>query len=89
MILAGLEEEARDLLPYRHLPALHTVGYEEWFQCFDGLLTKEAAIDKIKQHSRNYAKRQMTWFRKYGQWEIFDFGDFTKILPFVLQSTQK
>jgi tRNA dimethylallyltransferase len=89
MILAGLEDEARNLLPYRHYPALRTVGYEEWFQYFDGSWSKETAIDKMKQHSRNYAKRQMTWFRKYGQWEIFNFADFTKILPYILQSTQK
>jgi tRNA dimethylallyltransferase len=89
MVLAGLEAEASALLPHRHLPALRTVGYEEWFQYFDGLLTREDTIDKIKQHSRNYAKRQMTWFRKYGQWEIFNFADFTKILLYILQRTQK
>jgi len=68
MIAAGLEDEARSLLPYRERPALHTVGYEEFFDFFDGKISREAAIDKIKQHSRNYAKRQATWFRKYGEW---------------------
>jgi len=65
MIEAGLEEEARALWPFRHLPALRTVGYEEFFDYFEGLISREEAIDKIKQHSRNYAKRQATWFRKY------------------------
>jgi tRNA dimethylallyltransferase len=69
MIAAGLEAEARALLPWRHRPALKTVGYEEFFACFDGLISRETAIEKIKQHSRNYAKRQATWFRKYGHWE--------------------
>lgn len=71
MVAAGLEEEARALLPYRDLPALRTVGYEEWFDCFDGKTSREEAIEKIKQHSRNYAKRQATWFRKYGDWRAF------------------
>lgn len=67
MISAGLEAEARSLLPFRHRPALKTVGYEEFFDFFDGKISREEAIDKIKQHSRNYAKRQETWFRKYWQ----------------------
>jgi tRNA dimethylallyltransferase len=70
MIAEGLEAEARALLPYRHLSALKTVGYEEFFDFFDGKITRETAIEKIKQHSRNYAKRQVTWFRKYGNWKI-------------------
>ncbi|MFN0015112.1 MAG: tRNA (adenosine(37)-N6)-dimethylallyltransferase MiaA [Saprospiraceae bacterium] len=68
MVAQGLEAEARALLPYRHLPALRTVGYEEWFDFFDGNCTRENVIEKIKQHSRNYAKRQATWFRKHGDW---------------------
>ncbi|MFZ4634308.1 MAG: tRNA (adenosine(37)-N6)-dimethylallyltransferase MiaA [Saprospiraceae bacterium] len=71
MIAAGLEAEAHSLLPYRHLPALHTVGYEEWFDCFDGKMTRTETIEKIKQHTRNYAKRQDTWFRKHGNWTTF------------------
>ncbi|MBL7798113.1 MAG: tRNA (adenosine(37)-N6)-dimethylallyltransferase MiaA [Saprospiraceae bacterium] len=71
MVATGLEAEARALLPYRHLPALHTVGYEEWFDFFDGTCTREETIEKIKQHSRNYAKRQATWFRKHGYWAVF------------------
>jgi len=71
MIAAGLEEEARALLPYRHLSALRTVGYEEFFEYFDGNISRAEAIEKIQQHSRNYAKRQATWFRKHGNWQIF------------------
>ena len=71
MVQAGLEAEARALLPHRHLPALGTVGYEEWFDFFDGKTSREEAISKIKQHSRNYAKRQATWFRKHGDWAAF------------------
>ncbi|MBK7010514.1 MAG: hypothetical protein IPH36_18735 [Saprospiraceae bacterium] len=43
------------------------MGYRELFDYFDGLLSPNEAVDKIKQHSRNYAKRQMTWFRKYNE----------------------
>jgi len=65
MVADGLEAEVRSLLPYRNRPALRTVGYEEFFDFFDEKITRKEAIDKIKQHSRNYAKRQDTWFRKY------------------------
>ena len=71
MIRAGLEEEARALLPFRHLPALQTVGYTEWFDYFDGRTDRQTAVEKIKQHTRNYAKRQATWFRKHGSWATF------------------
>ena len=64
MMEQGLESEVRALLPYRHLKNLQTVGYAELFEYFDGKCTLNEAIEKIKQHSRNYAKRQLTWFRK-------------------------
>ena len=64
MIEDGLEEEARSLIEYKELPALQTVGYKEFFDYFDGKYTREEAIEKIKQHTRNYAKRQVTWFKR-------------------------
>ena len=64
MIKDGLEEEVRSLIPYRDRPALQTVGYQEFFNYFDGLCSREEAIEKIKQHTRNYAKRQVTWFKR-------------------------
>ncbi len=83
MIAAGLEEEARALLPYRHLPALRTVGYEEWFDYFEGNISRQQAIEKIKQHTRNYAKRQETWFRKHGSWMPFHPNDAEGIIRWV------
>jgi tRNA dimethylallyltransferase len=65
MMSRGLLAEAENLASLRPLKALDTVGYRELFEYFDGLLSLDEAVDKIKQHSRNYAKRQMTWFRKY------------------------
>jgi tRNA dimethylallyltransferase len=64
MMEDGLVEEVRALLPYRHLNALQTVGYSELFEYFDGKLSLSEAVSRIKQNTRNYAKRQMTWFRK-------------------------
>lgn len=64
MIKAGLVEEARAVIAYRDNNALATVGYRELFDYFDGKTSLEEAVDLIKQHSRNYAKRQMTWWRR-------------------------
>lgn len=64
MIEDGLVDEARKLYPKRHLNSLNTVGYKELFEYFDGDCTLDFAIDKIKQHSRNYARKQMTWFKR-------------------------
>jgi len=60
----GLVEEARGFYPQRRLNSLNTVGYKELFDYFDGKCTLEFAIEKIKQHSRNYARKQLTWFKK-------------------------
>jgi tRNA dimethylallyltransferase len=64
MVADGLVEEARGLFPMRHLNALNTVGYKELFAHFEGECTLEFAIDKVKQHSRNYARKQLSWFRR-------------------------
>ena len=68
MIADGFVEEARSLLPYRALNALNTVGYKELFAHFDGTMDLTEAIALIKQHTRNYAKRQMTWLRRDPSW---------------------
>lgn len=64
MIDDGLIEEARRVYSYRHLNSLNTVGYKELFAYFDGNCTLEFAIEKIKQNSRIYSRKQMTWFRR-------------------------
>lgn len=64
MIAKGLEEEAKSLLPYKHLKPLASVGYTEWFRYFNGEIDRETCIDLIKQNSRRYAKRQITWFKR-------------------------
>jgi tRNA dimethylallyltransferase len=64
MIQKGLIEEARSLIPYRQLNALQTVGYKEIFGYFNQEATLPEAIGSIKKNTRQYAKRQVTWFRK-------------------------
>jgi tRNA dimethylallyltransferase len=64
MIASGLIDEVKSLLPYRDSNALKTVGYNEILEWIDGKVSLEEAISAIKQHTRNYAKRQFTWFRK-------------------------
>jgi len=64
MVQEGLLNEVKGLLPYRHLNALNTVGYAELFDHFDGKCNIETAIAAIKQNTRRFAKRQLTWFRK-------------------------
>ncbi len=64
MMGVGFLEEAKALLPKKHLKNLATVGYVELFEYLEGICDLDFAIDKIKQHTRNYAKRQMTWFKK-------------------------
>jgi len=64
MMQQGLLEEAQALYPQRHLNALNTVGYKELFAYLDGQSTLPEAIEQIKIHTRQYAKRQMTWLRK-------------------------
>ncbi|MDP4595398.1 MAG: tRNA (adenosine(37)-N6)-dimethylallyltransferase MiaA [Crocinitomicaceae bacterium] len=68
MLAEGLAQEAREFFPDgAQLQALQTVGYREFFDYFEGKTTQEEAIEKIKQHSRNYAKRQLTWLARYEQ----------------------
>ncbi len=74
MMKLGLLEETKNLFPFRNLNALNTVGYKEFFEFQEGKYSLETAIEKIKQHTRNYAKRQLTWFRKEteSQWNTSD-----------------
>lgn len=64
MLQAGLIEEVKALYPQRHLNALQTVGYTEIFEHLEGKISLEKAVELIKQHTRNYAKRQLTWFKR-------------------------
>lgn len=65
MMAAGLLAEAENLFPHRSLNALQTVGYSELFDYFENKISLDRAVELIKQNTRHYARRQMTWFRKY------------------------
>ncbi len=64
MVAQGLEHEVQQLQNVQHLNALQTVGYTEWWPYFEGKTTLHSTIETIQQHTRNYAKRQLTWFNK-------------------------
>ena len=68
----GLLQEAQKLYALRALKNLQTVGYRELFDFMDSKLALAQAIEKIKQHSRNYAKRQLTWFQKDNSFHWLD-----------------
>ncbi len=64
MMQEGLEEEARKVYPKKGLTALRTVGYKELFAYFDGEIDKDEAIRQIQSHSREYMRKQLTWFKR-------------------------
>ncbi|ASZ11987.1 tRNA (adenosine(37)-N6)-dimethylallyltransferase MiaA [Chitinophaga pendula] len=80
MINAGLVDEVRNVLPFRSHNALQTVGYQEIFSYLDGNSTLEQAVTDIKTHTRQYAKRQLTWFRKDPAIQWFDARETQQIL---------
>jgi len=83
MMEAGLLAEVESLLPYKMKPALLTVGYAELFDFLDGKQSLSEAVDKIKQNSRRYAKRQITWFKKYGNTHWFQPSETVEIIRFI------
>jgi tRNA dimethylallyltransferase len=86
MMAEGLENEARRLSPYRDLNALQTVGYKELFAYFDGVWTKEFAVDMIRQNSRRYAKKQLSWFHRDKTIHWFHPDDQSDVLRFVSET---
>lgn len=83
MMQNGLLEEVKSLYPYKHLNALNTVGYKELFDFIDGKCSLEEAVNLIKQNSRRYAKRQLTWFNHQDDFETFEPTDIEKIKAYL------
>jgi len=79
MIDKGLLKEVQNLLEYKDKNALKTVGYQELFRYFEDEISLDEAIEKIKVNSRRFAKRQMTWFRRYSDIEWFEPGQENEI----------
>lgn len=83
MIKDGLIEEAQSLIIHKEVNALNTVGYKELFSWLEGELSKEEAIELIKKNTRNFAKRQLTWFRKDETTKWFDIKEKNLIIPYI------
>lgn len=83
MFKDGLLEEAKNLFPNKTLNSLQTVGYQELFDCMDKRISMQEATDLIKQHTRNYAKRQITWFNKDKDIRWFQPDEREKILKYL------
>lgn len=83
MMAEGLLEEARRLLPKRHLNALNTVGYKEMFTYIDGIWTLDEAVERMKGNTRRYARKQLTWFRNDLQVKWFAPSDKDQIINYI------
>lgn len=83
MMKQGLLNEATEFYQYRHLNTLNTVGYKELYDYLDGKLTLDEAINLIKQDSRRYAKRQLTWFNRDNEIYWFHPDQFEEIISFL------
>ncbi len=88
MVEDGLIEEARQYYPYKHLNTLNTVGYKELFAHWDGEYDMEFAINLIKQDSRRYAKRQLTWFNRDKEINWFHPNDEDSVMRFIANSLE-
>jgi tRNA dimethylallyltransferase len=86
MIAAGLEKEARRVYPQKELNALNTVGYKEFFQYIDGTWSYDYAVEMIKQDSRRYARKQLSWFRRDKTTHWFNPDDEEDIIQFIDKS---
>ena len=84
MMQDGLLEEARSVYAYKHLNSLNTVGYKEMFKYLDGEWDLDFAIEKIKQNSRIYSRKQMTWFKRDTEISWFHPDQKEEILQHIL-----
>lgn len=86
MMRQGLLKEVQALLPFRKYNALNTVGYSELFEYLDGKITLDTAISQIKQNTRRFAKRQLTWFRKDPEIRWFEPSQTVDVLNYLKAS---
>ena len=86
MMEAGLLEEVRHLLPYRDLTPMKTVGYRELFRHLDGEYSLEEAVDLIRRHTRKFARKQLTWFRKNQQYSWFEPAQLPEMTRWIMEA---
>ena len=84
MLEEGLEKEARQLYPLRHLNSMNTVGYKEMFNYIDGVWSLDEAVERIKGNTRRYARKQLTWYKKDDDIVWFDAAETEKIIKFLV-----
>ena len=87
MIEDGLEAEVKSFLPFKNEYTLQTVGYTEFFDYFEGKISRQEAIELIKRNSRRYAKRQLTWFRRDAEIKWFTIKDIDEIITYINSQT--
>ncbi len=85
MMESGLLEEVKALEPYRNYNALHTVGYSELFAYLDGAIDLKTAVDLIKQNTRRFAKRQITWFKRDDSTVWFEPNQDDAVINYIIQ----
>ncbi len=83
MVKNGLVKEAYETYQYRNLPALKTIGYKELFEFIDKKRSLEDSIELIKKNTRNFARRQLTWFRRYEDAKWFELNEQNKIIKYI------
>ena len=83
MIDEGLVDEVRSLLPYRHENALNTVGYKEIFKYIDGEIPLDEAIRQIQSNSRQYARKQLTWYKRDEEMKWFENAETEDIIEYI------
>jgi tRNA dimethylallyltransferase len=88
MMDSGLLKEIESLLPFKYLNALQTVGYSELFKHLDGEISLEEAVALIKQNSRRYAKRQITWFKNKSETVWFKSDALSKVIDSIEANSQ-
>ena len=89
MMEAGLLEEVKSVIEYRNLSSMNTVGYKELFNYLDGNCSLEEAVDMIKQNSRRYAKRQLTWLRRNPEAQWIPFSSTSEMTEQIIDHLQR
>lgn len=87
MMADGLLDEARSLLPQRHLNALNTVGYKEMFAYLDGTWTLDEAVERMKGNTRRYARKQLTWFKNDPEVKWYEPDDKEHIINYIQRNS--
>lgn len=79
MLASGIEEEAKQMYPFRHLTPLKTVGYKEFTPYFEGNASLDSVANEIQRNTRHYARRQLTWFRRDASYKWFMADEYSRI----------